>query len=107
MIEINDATGPGAVSRGNCILMFYTTWCPRCPPVLQKLADLEKKYSRNKTKKFTLYKIDFDQNPEAKAFFRIEGVPAILAVKDGAVLEGWVGIPAFHLCEQAVKTLFM
>jgi thiol-disulfide isomerase/thioredoxin len=106
MIEVNDYIGPAAVCRGNCILMFYTTWCPRCPPVILTLLDLEKKYKRNKIKKFTFYKIDFDHNPEAVAFFGILGVPAILSIKNGEVLEGWAGIDNLFVCREAVDRLF-
>lgn len=105
MIEVNDASGPDVIKSGNYILMFYTTWCPRCPPVILTLLDLEKKYRRNKKKKFTFAKIDFDKNPEAKEFFNIIGVPAILAIKNGTVLEGWIGIDNIFICEKAVNKL--
>jgi thiol-disulfide isomerase/thioredoxin len=105
MIEINDKTGPNDVKKGKIILMFYTNWCPKCPPIINELTKLEKKYKRNKNKKFTFAKIDYDKNPEAVEFFNIPGVPAIMQIKDKEILQVWVGIETMGVCENAVNEL--
>ncbi len=88
MQELNDVTGPASISDGNYMLMFYTDWCPLCPPVISILSELEK----SEAGKFVFAKIDFDKNPQSKEFFNIPGVPAVLAIKNRKVLHGWAGL---------------
>jgi thioredoxin-like negative regulator of GroEL len=71
MIEIDDSSGPEALKNGKCVLVFYTGWCPRCPPVISALLSLEEKHRGQ----FTAAKIDFDSNPEAAAFLIFPGFP--------------------------------
>jgi thiol-disulfide isomerase/thioredoxin len=101
MVEVTDATGPGILQDGKFILMFYTGWCPRCPPVIEALAEIEERH-RNQ---FTFAKIDYDKNPEAREFFGISGVPAIVSVRDGAVRKIWIGIGGAGICEEAAADL--
>ena len=38
-----------------------------------------------------LVKINVDENPQASAAFRVQGIPAVYALRDGKVVDGFVG----------------
>ncbi|MDR1706137.1 MAG: thioredoxin family protein [Clostridiales bacterium] len=101
MIEVNDLSGPDTLKKGKYILMFYTDWCPRCPPIISALSSIEEK----RRGQFIFAKIDFDKNPQARDFFDISGVPAILSIRDGLVLTVCTGIGDVSVCEEAVSML--
>ena len=38
-----------------------------------------------------LVKINVDENPQAPAVFRVQGIPAVYTLRDGKVIDGFVG----------------
>jgi thioredoxin 1 len=88
MLEVTDSTLENALQSGKYLLMFYTEWCPRCPPIMKMLQELEE----TEAGKFQFIKINFDTNPQARDFFQIPGVPVVLAIKNKAILAGWGGL---------------
>ena len=66
---------------------LWATWCAPCKaltPVLEKLA-------RELNGKFVLAKVDIDANPEIAEVFRVQSVPAVMLLKDGRILDGFMG----------------
>lgn len=81
MIEVSVADFEVKLKSGKYIVMFYTTWCPRCPPMLKALEELEREAGS-----FVFAKINFDENREVAEFFQVVGVPATMALSDAHVL---------------------
>ena len=73
--------------RAPVIIDFWAPWCAPCralKPILEKLAD---EYAG----RFTLAKINSDENQEIAASFGVRGIPAVKAVVDGKLVDEFVG----------------
>ena len=70
------------------LLDFWATWCGPCmmlSPVIEEIAD-------ELDGKVKVGKVNVDQQPELAAAFRVESIPLLVVVKDGAIVKQAVGV---------------
>ena len=83
------------------VVDLWAEWCGPCKtlgPVLEKVID-------ETGGKVVLAKVDVDANPEVSAAFQVQGIPAVYALKDGKVVDGFVGAQPEAKVRQFVEGL--
>ena len=83
------------------VVDLWAEWCGPCRtlgPILEKVID-------STDGKVVLVKVDTDANPAIAQAFQVQSIPAVYALRDGAVIDGFVGALPEHMVQQFIDTL--
>jgi putative thioredoxin len=83
------------------VVDLWAEWCGPC----KQLGPILEEVVASTEGKVVLAKIDVDSNPRASQTFKVQSIPAVYAVKDQAVVDGFVGAMPEWQVRQFVEKL--
>lgn len=87
-------------SENPVIVNFHAEWCEPCHILTPKMKELiEHK------EKIDLAIVDVENNAELVHTFEVKAVPAVIAVKDGLVVDKFIGLVDANMIEDLIKKL--
>lgn len=91
MVDATDATFEDVVlARSAVVPVVVDLWAPWCGPCTTLGPILERVVAATDGA-VELVKVNVDENPTISASFRVQSIPAVFAVRDGAVVDQFVG----------------
>ncbi|MFZ1489631.1 MAG: tetratricopeptide repeat protein [Ilumatobacteraceae bacterium] len=90
-IDVTDATfQTEVVERSTTTAVVIDLWAPWCGPC-QTLGPILERVVDATGGKVVLVKVNVDENPQISQAFRVQSIPAVFAMKDGQVVDGFMG----------------
>ena len=91
MTDVTDATFQTAVlDRSQEVPVVVDLWAPWCGPCVQLGPIIESVVAATEGK-VELVKVNVDENPGISQAFQVQSIPAVYAIKDGAVVDNFIG----------------
>ena len=104
-IDVTDATFQTEVIDKSAdvavVVDLWAPWCGPCKtlgPIIEKVVDAT-------DGKVVLAKVNVDENPGVSQAFQVQSIPAVYALKDGQVVDGFVGAYPEHEVQRFVDSL--
>lgn len=99
-IQFTDANFESeAMQAGQPVLVdFWAEWCGPCRAIAPMIDELATNYAG----KAKVGKVDIDSNRDLALRFGIQSIPTILLLKDGEVVNKWVGMQPKPVIQKAL-----
>lgn len=104
-VDVSDATFQTEVLDRSVhtpvIVDLWAPWCGPCRtigPILERATD-------GTDGKVVLVKVNVDENPGISKAFQVQSIPAVYALRNGEVVDGFVGAYPEHVIEEFVQSL--
>lgn len=104
-LDVNDASFEADVLERSftnpVVVDLWAPWCGPCRtlgPIIEESIDAT-------GGQVTLVKVNVDENPGISQAFRVQSIPAVYALKDGQVVDGFVGAQAQAEVDRFVSSL--
>ena len=105
MADVTDATfETDVLLRSREVPVIVDLWAPWCGPCKQLTPILEKVVGATGGQ-VVLAKVNIDENPNIAQAFRVQSIPAVFALKDGQVVDSFLGAVPEPAVQQMVDKL--
>ena len=102
-IHVTDAEFDAKVMQSSVpvIVDFWAPWCGPCRMVAPILDELSKEYDGQ----IVVAKVNTDENPQHAIQFGVQGIPTMLFVKDGEIVDRIIGAHPKPSIQQRVDSM--
>jgi putative thioredoxin len=91
VLDVTDATfQTDVIDRSDGVTVVIDLWAPWCGPC-RTLGPVLEKVVEEAGPDVELVKVNIDENPQVAAAFRVQSIPAVFAIRDKAVVDGFIG----------------
>jgi putative thioredoxin len=105
MADVTDATfEQDVIERSKQVAVVVDLWAPWCGPCKTLGPTIEKVIAATGGK-VELAKVNVDENPQVSRAFQVQSIPAVYALKDGKVVDGFIGAQPEAVVQKFVDTL--
>ena len=105
VIDVTDATFESEVIEKSkdvtVVVDLWAPWCGPCKtlgPIIESVVDAT-------DGKVVLVKVNIDENPAIGQAFKVQSIPAVYALQDGAVVNGFMGAQPEHEVQAFIDSL--
>jgi putative thioredoxin len=105
MVDVTDATfETDVIERSKevpVVVDLWAEWCGPCKtlgPIIERVVD-------GTEGQVELVKVDVDANPQVARAFQVQSIPAVYALKDGKVVDGFIGAQPEPVVQRFVESL--
>ena len=101
LMDLTGATFDAQVAKGVTLVDFWAPWCGPCrmqTPILERLAPTV-------AGKATLAKVNVDESPDIAARYGIRSIPTLLLIRDGQVVQQFIGVQQEAKLKAAIDAL--
>ncbi len=106
MADVTDATfQTDVVERSRSVPVVVDLWAEWCGPC-RTLGPILEQVIAGTDGKVELAKVDIDANPGVAEAFKVQSIPAVYAMKDGEVVDGFLGAQPEWQVAEFVQRLF-
>lgn len=104
-IDVTDATfQTEVIDRSHQVAVVVDLWAEWCGPC-RTLGPILEKVIAATGGNVVLAKVDTDKNPGVAKAFQVQSIPAVYALRDGQVVDGFVGAYPEHVVQEFVDRL--
>jgi putative thioredoxin len=104
-IDVSDATfQTEVIDRSEHVAVVVDLWAPWCGPC-RTLGPIIEKVTDATNGQVVLVKVNVDENPAISQAFQVQSIPAVYALRNGQVVDGFVGAHPEHVIQQFIDSL--
>ena len=101
ILEVTDKTFSGEVMGSDLPVLvdLFATWCPPC----KMMGELLDKLAPQLAGRAKMVKVNIDTAPKLAAAFKVSGVPTLILMHKGRIVDGYVGMVGAKLILEMVN----